>query len=247
MIDGTSVMVQPSISRTYTFIIYYPRRYGYFASGTSCFSLPPPLPPRPTPPRCCFLLVATPDASAKPKGRPVTKQPFPRPSVRPSTDSSCSIFDRFSLRSIFERFSKISQNSKFHSNRKFETKISPFISPFIERIKLIVLLQLHHTPVRSSLFTHTDAQHEGDDFRILATSLSPLLRHETNALSAQSSSWFPPVRMTTIRMTITIEDDDSSQLSILARGGRAKLETQFSSRGNLRTDRNSSNARCFAI
>lgn len=34
LIDGTSVMVQPSISRTYTFIIYYPCRYGYFASGT---------------------------------------------------------------------------------------------------------------------------------------------------------------------------------------------------------------------
>lgn len=181
--------------------------------------------------------------------RPSSDEATFSPSIYPSVHglSSSSIFDRFSLRSIFERFSKISQNSKFHSNRKFETKISPFISPFIERIKLIVLLQLHHTPVRSSLFTHTDAQHEGDDFRILATSLSPLLRHETNALSAQSSSWFPPVRMTTIRMTITIEDDDSSQLSILARGGRAKLETRFSSRGNLRTDRNSSNARCFAI
>lgn len=41
VIDGTSVMVQPSISRTYTFIIYYPCRYGYFASGTSYFSFPP--------------------------------------------------------------------------------------------------------------------------------------------------------------------------------------------------------------
>lgn len=244
MIDGTSVMVQPSISRTYTFIIYYPRRYGYFASGTSCFSLPPPLPPRPTPPRCCFLLVATPDASAKPKGRPVTKQPFPRPSVRPSVHG----FVLFDLRSIlasndFRKFRKIRDSIRIENlKRKF-----PLFRLLSKELKLIVLLQLHHTPLRSSLFTHTDAQHEGDDFRILATSLSPLLRHETNALSAQSSSWFPPVRMTTIRMTITIEDDDSSQLSILARGGRAKLETRFSSRGNLRTDRNSSNAPCFAI
>lgn len=126
VIDGTSVMVQPSISRTYTFIIYYPRRYGYFASGTSCFSLPPPPPPpSPIPPRCCFLLVATPDASAKPKGRPVTKQPFPRPSIRPSTDSPSSILDRFSPRFSID-FRSIFENSRFHSNRKFETKISSY-------------------------------------------------------------------------------------------------------------------------
>lgn len=74
--------------------------------------------------------------------------------------------------------------------------------------------RVHVTPF--SLFTHTNA------LTYLAT-LSPLLRHETNALSAQSS-WLPPVRIV-IRMTITIEDDDSSQLSILARGGWTKLGT----------------------
>lgn len=108
VIDGTSVMVQPSISRTYTFIIYYPRRYGYFASGTSSLS-----PSLPITPRCCFLLVATPDASAKPKGRPVTKQPF-HPSVHGFVRA-----DLRSSRSILEYFVKISA-------RKFESEFSFF-------------------------------------------------------------------------------------------------------------------------
>lgn len=65
MIDGTSVMVQPSISRTYTFIIYYPCRYGYFASSTSC------LPSSTDLARIALSALApTPnDASARPKGR----------------------------------------------------------------------------------------------------------------------------------------------------------------------------------
>lgn len=181
----------------------------------------------------------------RPSSDEATFSPSIRPSVRPRIrlvrSSIDSRFDRFS--NDFRKFRKIRDSIRIENlKRKF-----PLFRLLSKELKLIVLLQLHHTPLRSSLFTHTDAQHEGDDFRILATSLSPLLRHETNALSAQSSSWFPPVRMTTIRMTITIEDDDSSQLSILARGGRAKLETRFSSRGNLRTDRNSSNAPCFAI
>lgn len=180
MIDGTSVMVQPSISRTYTFIIYYPRRYGYFASGTSSLS-----PSLPITPRCCFLLVATPDASAKPKGRPVTKQPF-HPSVHGFVRA-----DLRSSRSILEYFVKISA-------RKFESEFSFF---FIAEDK-------EERADRSSLST-----------------LSPLLRHETNALSAQSSSRSPPVRIV-IRMTITIEHDDSSQLSILAPRGWTKLSTR---------------------
>lgn len=105
VIDGTSVMVQPSISRTYTFIIYYPRRYGYFASGTSylSLSLSPPITPR-----RCFPLAATPDASAKPKGRPVTKQPFPvHPSVHGFVRARMIVFDRLFVRSIFENIAKI--------------------------------------------------------------------------------------------------------------------------------------------
>lgn len=120
VIDGTSVMVQPSISRTYTFIIYYPRRYGYFASGTSylSLSLSPPITPR-----RCFPLAATPDASAKPKGRPVTKQPFPvhpsiRPRIRPCTDDRL----RSSLRSIDLR--KYRENLAKNSTGKFENAIS---------------------------------------------------------------------------------------------------------------------------
>lgn len=105
VIDGTSVMVQPSISRTYTFIIYYPRRYGYFASGTSylSLSLSPPITPR-----RCFPLATTPDASAKPKGRPVTKQPFPvHPSVHGFVRARMIVFDRLFVRSIFENIAKI--------------------------------------------------------------------------------------------------------------------------------------------
>lgn len=115
VIDGTSVMVQPSISRTYTFIIYYPRRYGYFASGTSylSLSLSPPITPR-----RCFPLAATPDASAKPKGRPVTKQPFPvHPSVHGFVRARMIVFDRLFVRSIFENLAK-------NSTGKFENAIS---------------------------------------------------------------------------------------------------------------------------
>lgn len=115
VIDGTSVMVQPSISRTYTFIIYYPRRYGYFASGTSylSLSLSPPITPR-----RCFPLAATPDASAKPKGRPVTKQPFPvHPSVHGFVRARMIVFDRLFVRSIFENIAK-------NSTGKFENAIS---------------------------------------------------------------------------------------------------------------------------
>lgn len=43
VMDGTSVMVQPSISRTYTFIIYYSCRCGYSSSGALFLS---PLAPR---------------------------------------------------------------------------------------------------------------------------------------------------------------------------------------------------------
>lgn len=39
VMDGTSVMVEPSISRTYTFIIYYSCRCGYSSSGALFLSL----------------------------------------------------------------------------------------------------------------------------------------------------------------------------------------------------------------
>lgn len=70
-------------------------------------------PSLPITPRCCFLLVATPDASAKPKGRPVTKQPF-HPSVHGFVRA-----DLRSSRSILEYFVKISA-------RKFESEFSFF-------------------------------------------------------------------------------------------------------------------------
>lgn len=72
-----------------------------------------PSPSLPITPRCCFLLVATPDASAKPKGRPVTKQPF-HPSVHGFVRA-----DLRSSRSILEYFVKISA-------RKFESEFSFF-------------------------------------------------------------------------------------------------------------------------
>lgn len=73
LIDGTSVMVQPSISCTYTFIIYYPCfplrilcfRYTVLLSSFDSF--------------LSFLLRSPPQSiHGRSKGRPVTKQPSSR-------------------------------------------------------------------------------------------------------------------------------------------------------------------------
>lgn len=85
--------------------------------------------------------------------RPSSDEATFSPSIRPSVRPRIRLV-RSSIDSRFERFSKISQNSRFHSNRKFETKISP-ISPFIERIKVnSVITATPHPPALFSLHAH---------------------------------------------------------------------------------------------
>lgn len=119
VIDGTSVMVQPSISRTYTFIIYYPRRYGYFASGTSYLSLslsPPDYSTSLFPSRRYARCIGK---AQRPSSDEAT---FPRPSIRPRIRPCTDDRLRSSLRSIDLR--KYRENLAKNSTGKFENAIS---------------------------------------------------------------------------------------------------------------------------